>query len=91
LQLWGGKTLDPSTPVVSHPNYFLSNHFLEKDTKIICKIPEPQFPYPKISDLSIEDQKYFLDIYKEYISRKEIGSENLNQLQVLHSMHYCMH
>ena len=54
-----------------------------KLSSIPPKIPEPQFPYPKISDLSIEDQKYFLDIYKEYISGKEIVSENLNQLQSL--------
>ena len=60
---------------------------VDKDTPkvpvITQKIPEPQIPYPKISDLSIEDQKYFLDIYKEYISGQEIGSKNVDQLQVL--------
>ena len=54
-----------------------------KDPNIPPKIPEPRIPYPKISALSIEDQQFFLDIYKEYISGKEIGSENLNRLQVL--------
>lgn len=57
-----------------------------KDTSkvpgISLKIPEPLIPYPKISDLSIEDQKYFLDAFKEYVSGEEIGFENVDQLQV---------
>ncbi|XP_028391655.1 little elongation complex subunit 2-like [Dendronephthya gigantea] len=46
-------------------------------------VPEPHISYPKISDLSIEEHKYFLDVYKEYITGKEISSENLNKLQNL--------
>ena len=45
-------------------------------------IPEPRIPFPRISNISIEDQKYFLQTYKQYVSGKEIDMEGINRLEV---------
>lgn len=67
--------------------YALRIFFLNKGPSTapntLPKVPEPRFPYPRTSDLTIEDQKYFLDAYNEYTSENEVGTENLSRLQVL--------
>ena len=45
-------------------------------------IPEPKVPFPRISNLSIEDQKYFLQTYKQYILGNEIDLGMIDHLQV---------
>lgn len=46
-------------------------------------IPEPRIPFPRISAISTEDQKYFLETYKEYVSGKEFDMEGINRLENL--------
>ena len=46
------------------------------------QVPKPHVPFLRVSDLSIEDQRFSLDTYKDYVCGKEIAPEKLNQLQV---------